>query len=113
PWPVRPEISSPQVPIPCAETIEKKVLRHTRFETFSEVDSSTPRVLNSNRVKGPRVKGLRNILSEQEAGLAKEHETAERTSPKRAYFEHTRKHEAGECVARGVHATETASIGAT
>ena len=51
PWPVRPEISSPQVPIPSAETIEEKVLRDSRFETFSEVDSSAPRVLYSDPIK--------------------------------------------------------------
>src|SRR6266700_3756814 len=51
PRPVRPEISSPQIPVPRPETIEEKVLSHPRFETFSEVYSRAPRVLYADPIK--------------------------------------------------------------
>src|SRR5436190_6864909 len=51
PRPIRPQVSSAQISIPRPEAIEKKVLSDSRFEAFSEVYSSAPRVLNADCVK--------------------------------------------------------------
>src|SRR6184192_2842202 len=69
-------------------------------------------MFDSDGVKGPGVKILRNILSEQEAWFPEYHEPAERASAERARLQQAGEHVTGESGAGSVSAAKSSGVGA-
>src|SRR6266496_2257874 len=98
PGAVRSQIGWAEKAIAGAEAIEEEVLRNPHFETFTHVNGGAPGVLNSNRVKGPCVQILGDVLTEEEVWFTPEHEAAQRTPAKGTDLQNSREHIAGKGV---------------
>src|SRR5689334_9456678 len=98
PGPVWTKVGGPQVSVTRTEAIKQEMLGHSHLKAFAEINRCTPRVFYANSVKGPGVEILRDILAEQEARFAKQHEAPELATAERAHLEQAGEHVSGEGV---------------
>src|SRR5579863_7790392 len=79
------------------------MLGHAELESFINIDSHAPRVLDPDRIRRPGVERFGYGLAEQECRSAEYHKSAQHASPKRTRFQHSREHIACEQAARRIH----------
>src|SRR5690349_9464487 len=111
PWPVQSKVCRSQIAIPCSETLKQKMLCHAQFEAASDCDSRSPRAFPADRVRRPRVQGVRNVLTEQKIGGAEKEQTLQLSPCKRAHFHISRQHVASERIAGRIFAAEITGVG--
>src|SRR5580698_7238237 len=81
------------------------MLGHAKLESFVEIDSDSPGVLNADGIGRPCIECLRDGLAEEKCGRAVYHEAAQLGSAKRTHFKNSRQHIASEQAAGVVDAT--------
>src|SRR4029078_10461879 len=80
------KVGSSQIAVPCSKTVEQEVLGDPHLEAATHVHGRAPGVLDPDRIEGPSVQVLGNILAEKEVRLSPQHESAKGSSAKRSRF---------------------------
>lgn len=99
------EVSRSQKAVAGTESVKEKMLGDAHFEAASQVDATSPGMLEADGIEGPGIETLGYILAEQKTWVPKKHETAEGATTKGAGLDLPGKHIASKGIARCIRAT--------